>query len=405
MHMGEPIRRGQISASEAAVIAFCADPYHRAATAYGHPTSAAMAERFIDRVLKPLSPHSSFDRRSDLEWLIALSPMDGDPEAFVTASRVRSGAHAVDVDGQTTFLDVCMGVAVRDQLPAIGDHSDLVRCADAAMCFALIRQHHVVFADAETLPLVREQVEIGNRLAAARPEDFRLHYQPIVRPDDRSPVGFESLLRWYVDSAVLTPQSFLQAAQATSLIVPIGEHAIGTAIRNLAGEITPVFGDDAFISINLSAQQLWADDIVTYIGELIAANGVASQRVWIEVREDEVIRLGSAAARAIEGLDELGCTICVDDLGAGYSALRYVRDLPVDVLKVDRGLISGVIDDASDRAVVQAICDMARTTGMTTLAEGVETEEVRAAVVDLGFDLAQGYLFGKPEPASGAFER
>jgi EAL domain-containing protein (putative c-di-GMP-specific phosphodiesterase class I) len=405
MHMGEPSREGQDCASEAAIISFCADPFHRAATAYGHPTSATMAERFVERVLKPLSPNSRFERRSDLEWLISVSAVDGTPDAFVTASRVRSGAHPVDVDGQTTFLDVCMGVAARDQLPEVTDRVDLVQCADAALCMALIRQHHVVFADAETLPLVREHVEIGNRLAEAKPEDFRLHYQAIVRPDDRKPVGFESLLRWYVDSEVLTPQNFLSAAQATSLIVPIGQHAIGTAIRTLAGEITTAFGDDAFVSINLSAQQLWADDIVTHIGELIAANSVTPQRVWIEVREDEVIRLGSAAARAIEGLDELGCTICIDDLGAGYSALRYVRDLPVDVVKVDRSLISGVVDDASDRAVVRAICDMARATGMTTLAEGIETDEMLSSVVDLGFDLAQGYLFGRPEPASSVFTR
>ncbi|MCF3940167.1 MULTISPECIES: EAL domain-containing protein [Gordonia] len=404
MHMGEPRRRGQAGASEAAVIAFCADPFHRAATAYGHRSSATMAERFVERVLKPLSPTSRFERRSDLEWLISLSPMDGNPDAFVTASRVRSGAHPVEVDGQTTFLDVCMGVAARDQLPEVTDRVNLVQCADAALCLALIRQHHVVFADAETLPLVREHVAIGNRLAEAKPEDFRLHYQAIVRADDRRPVGFESLLRWYVDSAVLTPQTFLPAAQATSLILPIGQHTIETAIRTLAVEITSSFGDDAFVSINLSAQQLWADDIVNHIGELIAANSVAPQRVWIEVREDEVIRLGSAAARAIEGLDELGCAICVDDLGAGYSALRYVRDLPVDVVKVDRSLISGAVDDTSDRAVVQAICDMARATGMTTLAEGVETETMLSMVVGLGFDLAQGYLFGKPEPASSVFD-
>ncbi|MXP20281.1 EAL domain-containing protein [Gordonia sp. HNM0687] len=388
----------------ATVIALCTDPCHRAATAYGHATSTMMAQRFVEEVLTPLCPHGSLERRSDREWLVSLSPQDGDPEFFVRASRVRCGAHPVHIDGKTTFLDVCMGVAVRDELPEVVNHDDLVRCADAALSFALTRQRQVVFADDEMLPLVREQVEIANRLAAAQPEEFRLHYQPIVRSDDRRPVGFESLLRWYVEAEVLTPASFLPAAQATSLILPIGQHASGMAIRALAGPITSACGDTAFVSINLSAQQLWADDIVAHFGELIAASGVASHRVWIEVREDEVIKLGSAAAHAIEGLDELGCTICIDDLGAGYSALRYVRDLPVDVVKVDRSLIGGIADDESDRAVVRAICDMARATGMTSLAEGVETEEMLCAVVDLGFDLAQGYLFGKPQPASSAFE-
>jgi EAL domain-containing protein (putative c-di-GMP-specific phosphodiesterase class I) len=250
---------------------------------------------------------------------------------------------------------------------------------------------------------VRDEVGVANRLAAAVERDFHLHYQPIVTLPDLRPVGFESLLRWHTGDDVLSPAVFLAAAEATSLIVPIGRRAIGDAIRTLATDIWSTCGEDAFVSINLSGQQLWDDSIVDHIGGLIRTNDVDPQRVWIEIREDEAIRLGTAAAQAIHELHEIGCTICVDDLGAGYSALRYVRDLPVDVLKVDRTLIAGLTTNTSDRAVVQAICDMSRATGMTTLAEGVETEEVLAELGGLGFDMAQGYLFGKPEPPSTQF--
>lgn len=387
------------------VIAISADPYHRAAVAYGREVSVLMAERFVERELVPITPHATFHRRADLEWIVTLTSDGPDLDQFITASRIRLGSHLVDIDGQTTFLDLCMGIAVADQIPDAVSTEDLVRCADAALCFALIRQHHVVVADEQTLPMVHMQVDIGNRLARSAESDFLVYYQPIVSLSDLRPVGFESLLRWRSGNAILTPASFLMAAQATSLIVPIGQHALADAVSTLASEVTPAFGDDSFVAVNLSGQQLWVDGIVDFIGELIRTNDIAPQRLWVEVREDEVIRLGTAAAQAIQDLHDIGCTMCVDDLGAGYSALRYLRDLPIDVVKVDRSLVSGLVDNPADRAVVKAICEISRAYGMLPLAEGVETEETLAELAGLGFEMAQGYLFGKPESAEVQFRQ
>ncbi|ROZ83715.1 EAL domain-containing protein [Gordonia sp. OPL2] len=387
------------------VIAISADPYHRAAVAYGREISVVMAERFVERELLPITPHATFRRRADLEWIVTLTSDGPDLEQFITASRIRLGSHLIDVDGQTTFLDLCMGIAVAEQIPDASSTEELVRCADAALCFALIRQHHVVVADEQTLPLVHMQVDIGNRLARSAESDFLVYYQPIVNLTDTQPVGFESLLRWRSGNAILTPASFLMAAQATSLIVPIGQHALADAVTTLAREVTPAFGANSFVAVNLSGQQLWVDGVVDFIDDLLRSNGIAPQRLWVEVREDEVIRLGTAAAQAIQDLHDIGCTMCVDDLGAGYSALRYLRDLPIDVVKVDRSLISGLVDSPADRAVVKAICEISRAYGMVPLAEGVETEETLAELTGLGFEMAQGYLFGKPESAEVQFRQ
>lgn len=387
------------------VIAISADPYHRAAVAYGREISVLMAERFVERELVPITPHATFHRRADLEWIVTLTSDGPDLDEFITASRIRLGSHLIDIDGQTTFLDLCMGVAVAEQIPDASSTEDLIRCADAALCFALIRQHHVVIADEQTMPTVHTQVDVGNRLARSSESDFLIYYQPIVHLAGLDTVGFEALLRWRSGTDILTPAAFLLAAQATSLIVPIGHHAVAEAVHALAREVTPAVGQDGFVAVNLSGQQLWADDIVGHIDGLLRSHDVAPHRLWVEVREDEVIRLGTAAAQAIQDLHDIGCTMCVDALGAGYSALRYLRDLPIDVVKVDRSLVSGLVDNPADRAVVKAICEISRAYGMIPLAEGVETEETLAELTGLGFEMAQGYLFGKPESAEVQFRQ
>ncbi len=179
----------------------------------------------------------------------------------------------------------------------------------------------------------------------------------------------------------------------------IGRHAIGEAIRDLATDISDLAGgEEAFVSLNLSAQQLSDDGLACFLDGLIRDHGVDPARVWIEVREDQVIRLETSAARTVNALHDLGCTICVDDLGAGFSALRYVRDLPVDVLKVDRTLIAQLVHSHSDRAVVRAISEMAAATGLRMVAEGIESDDVLGVLTELGFDYAQGFFFGRPQP-------
>lgn len=230
-----------------------------------------------------------------------------------------------------------------------------------------------------------------------------VYYQPIVRLSDDVTVGWESLLRWTTAGSVRSPDAFMPVAEATSLIIPIGRRAIRAVFADLAGRIGRTEGDEAFVSINLSAKQLWDESLPAYFSELGAEYGVEPSRVWIEVSEIDVIRPVGAAARTLFALHDLGCTICVDDLGSGFSALRYVRDLPVEVLKVDRTLVTPLPDSTADRAVVDAICTMAKATGLRVVAEGIETQDELDEVNKLCFDLGQGYLLGRPAAAAALF--
>ncbi|MCK8613354.1 EAL domain-containing protein [Gordonia sp. C13] len=383
---------------DATVIAVSVDPYHRAVVAYGHRSAVSIAELFVEQVLMPISPRARFERRSDLQWLISLSADDGGHDALIDAARRKLGAHTVSDGDRSAFLDVCMGVAVSADLRAVSDETDLVRHADAALCVALTRRVHVEFAHPGMVRQISAEVDLAAWLTRSVERDFSVFYQPIVAMADRRVVGYESLLRWHTESGVLAPDAFLAVAEGISLLAPIGRHAIGEAIRDLAGDISEMAGEEAFVSLNLSGQQLSDEGLVRYIDGLIRDHHVEPSRVWIEVREDQVIRLETSAARTVNGLHDLGCTICVDDLGAGFSALRYVRDLPVDVLKVDRTLIAQLVHSHSDRAVVRAISEMAAATGLRMVAEGIESDDVLEVLTEFGFDYAQGFFFGRPEP-------
>ncbi|MCF3940164.1 MULTISPECIES: GGDEF domain-containing phosphodiesterase [Gordonia] len=378
-------------------IAVAADPYHRAAVILGRAQAALIAQRFVDHVLRPLDTTAEFERSSDYEWLILLHTEAG-PALVVDAVRSDLRSRHVSLGDEAYFLDIYMGIAFGADLPDAATSDDLIRHADAALSAALTQHRNVVFADPRTPRRIRADVDIATRLSGSVQNDFVLHYQPIVTLPGRRIVGYESLLRWNTESGLLPPDAFLAVAEDTSLILPIGRHVIGEAIRTLSAKIVPAIGTDAFVSINLSTQQLRDRGIAADIGTWIHDHGVRPEQIWIEVRENEVIDIGTPAALAIQQLHELGCIICVDDLGAGFSALRYVRDLPIDVLKVDKTLVDNLLSDGASSALVRAICDVARATGAMMVAEGVEDEELVPALQQLSFEFAQGFLFGHPSP-------
>ncbi|WHU45881.1 EAL domain-containing protein [Gordonia sp. L191] len=384
------------------VVALSIDPYHRVAVAYGRERSVDIAEAFIASALARSGATAALVRRSDLEWIgsfgsqdvAALSLLD-QPWSF--------GAHAVDLDGVVHYLDLAMGIVRAADFPVTVADEEIVSAADAALSRALVDGLSAVIANPSLAQSLQREIAVANALITADDDDFPVYYQPIVRLSDDVTVGWESLLRWTTAGSVRSPDAFMPVAEATSLIIPIGRRAIRAVFADLAGRIGRTEGDEAFISINLSAKQLWDESLPAYFAELGAEYGVEPSRVWIEVSEIDVIRPAGAAARTLFALHDLGCTICVDDLGSGFSALRYVRDLPVEVLKVDRTLVTPLPDSASDRAVVDAICTMAKATGLRVVAEGIETQDELDEVTKLCFDLGQGYLLGRPAAAADLF--
>ena len=241
---------------------------------------------------------------------------------------------------------------------------------------------------------------------ALEKEQLELWYQPIVTLKDNAIAGFEALIRWrHPTRGLIPPFEFIELAEETQLIVPIGKWVFDRACRDLVSlrEHHPKEGEPIFVNVNFSGRQVLEDSLIPAMTETIEAHGLTPADVKIEVTEGVFID-----ARATLGwmntVKEAGFRVVLDDFGTGYSSLAYLRKFPVSTLKVDKSFVWEMLEDDSAFAIVEAIVQMARALGMDVVAEGVETEAHQDALRRMGCSLAQGYYFAKPLPIGEAIE-
>jgi EAL domain-containing protein (putative c-di-GMP-specific phosphodiesterase class I) len=236
----------------------------------------------------------------------------------------------------------------------------------------------------------RRNLEIDLRRALALRE-FALVYQPQYNLQSRQITGFEALLRWNSPSrGTVSPAEFIPLAEETSLIVPIGEWVMRTACREAATWREPLG-----IAVNVSAIQFEAGLAATVISAL-AESGLDPKRLELEITESVLIGDHKSALHVLQSIRELGVRVSMDDFGTGYSSLSYLRSFPFDKIKIDQSFVRSSDDGPSGAAIVRAIAALGKSLGMTTTAEGVETEEQLARVLADGCTDAQGYLISRP---------
>ncbi len=231
---------------------------------------------------------------------------------------------------------------------------------------------------------------------------LELLHQPVVDLATGAIAGFEALLRWRRDGRVVRPSDFVPLAETTGLIVPIGAWALHTALSDRARWATGG-GPGPRVGVNLSALQLLDPGITEFVAAALAESGTPADRLWLEITETVLID-EPEAARALERLRDLGVGIVLDDFGTGYSSLTYLRQFPVDTVKLDRSYVAGVADDERDAAIVRALVGLTAALGIDCVAEGVETLEQCAALVELGCRYGQGRHFSEPLSAAVAAE-
>jgi EAL domain-containing protein (putative c-di-GMP-specific phosphodiesterase class I) len=252
-------------------------------------------------------------------------------------------------------------------------------------------------------------IEQDLRQAVDRGE-FVLVYQPIVNLADGRLRGAEALIRWrHPERGLLPPVEFLDVAEETQLIVPIGRWVLDEACHQLAewNAMPPAAGDTKseaeppMLAVNLSSRQLSHDpDLVYHITKAIARTGVPPEQICLEVTETAVHEASLTARSALAAFSAAGICIALDDYGTGYSSLGHLRDNPVHALKIDRVFINGLTRNRGDDAIVVAVITLGHALGMHVVAEGVETPEQRDRLRELGCDYAQGHLFSKPVSAA-----
>lgn len=296
------------------------------------------------------------------------------------------------------FSGASLGVTV---FPADGeDVTTLLRNADVAMYRAKAEgRGSVRYYTRDLNTLMRENLLLQTYLRRAlEKEQFELHYQPQIELASGRICGVEALLRWnHEELGEVSPARFIPAAEASGLIVAIGNWVIQTACRQIrawqdAGTPTPV-------AVNLSAHQFRHSDLFEVVKAALAASGAAPELLELELTESALMDDPKAAAQVLGELEGLGVTIAIDDFGTGYSSLAYLKIFSFHKLKIDRSFVKDVAHDADDAAIVRGLIGLASSLDMKVIAEGVETEGQRALLASLGCHGYQGWLYSRALPA------
>lgn len=305
-------------------------------------------------------------------------------------------------EGNTFRIGVSIGLVAITE--ANSSFNNLFKQADAACYMAkdLGRNRvHVYLSEDTELALRHGEMQwvarINNALATNR---FRLYAQRIMPLDNSSDKHYELLLRMIDERGeIILPGAFLSAAERYDLIGKLDDWVVGHALAIMASH--PEFVEQThFLSINLSGQSVTNADFVDSVISQIRESGIDPGKICFEITETAAISNLAAASTFISTLRDLGCRFALDDFGSGLSSFGYLKNLPIDYLKIDGMFVKDMVEDPIDRAMVKSINEIGHVMGMKTIAEFVENEEIMSLLVDTGIDYAQGYEVGKPEPLS-----
>jgi len=238
---------------------------------------------------------------------------------------------------------------------------------------------------------------LGSLHSAIEQSELSLFLQPKIKIDSRRVSGAETLIRWnHPEKGLVRPDLFIPEAERTWIIHPLTLFAMRTVLRQIKHFEDK--GWDLRLAVNLTAQSIQDKELIGEFIDMIRDSGIDPQHLEVEITERILVTDLATASSVLHSLKDLGARISVDDFGAGHSTMRYVRDLPIDAIKIDQSLITNLITSEFSRIVVDHIFQIAQKMDLVTIAEGVETEEILAKLKEFGCDYAQGYLISKPLP-------
>src|SRR5277367_6148372 len=338
------------------------------------------------------------------KFTILLDNIRNPSEGIRVAERIQQSIQApFDIDGQAVFTTASVGIAFSGTGYSAAE--DMLGDANTAMARAKTlgkARYEMCDPSMHATAAGRFRLETDLRRATEK-QEFLVHYQPIVSLFDSRIVGFEALMRWQrPEFGLVMPGGFISAAEDTGLILPIGRWILREACRqicawNLQFPCTPPFT----MAVNISARQFAEADLVSQIGEILTATGLAPENLRLELTESVTMRDEERTTRILSELRKLGVRLCIDDFGTGYSSLSYLRRFALDILKIDRSFVTDMLNNSESQEIVRTILNLGRNLRMKVVAEGVETCEQMALLRSLGCEFAQGYLFSRPLDSAG----
>ena len=366
----------------------------------GHATGDELLRLVAARLSAPLREGEILARLGGDEFAVLL-PHAGAEQALQTAAALIAALdETVELDGLHVRTDASIGIAVS---PEHGrDIGTLLRHADIAMYRAKDSQvgHRIYTREAADHVTTRAGMELLAQLRhAIEHGELAVQYQPKVSLRSGAIIGVEALVRWpHPQRGLLYPDQFLPLARQNRLMRAMTEFVVERALSDAA--VWHSRGHHLPVAVNLSPPTFADRDLPDRIERALDRHGLTSSSLAVEITEDFVLGNLDRARTVLGGLHDLGIKIAIDDFGSGYSALSYLRELPIDEVKLDRSFIAPITTDPDAAAIVRAVIDLSHTLRMTTVAEGVETADTAATLTRYGCDAVQGHYYSPPLTAA-----
>lgn len=364
----------------------------------GHKAGDLLLKEIRPRLAQILMPSDLLTRLGGDEFAILVRDVSSDPALVDKAKRIiESIKQPFLVDGLRVQIGASLGIALS---PTHGTEvGDLMKCADVAMYHAKNNKLGFAFYNKTLDRYSRERLMLLSDITTAlEKEQFALHFHPKVCMKTGQIRGAEALIRWHHPTlGLLFPNEFIPLVEVSERIHDITSWVVNDAIKGCT-QWAQCSEANLRISVNLSARNLNNEDLPNIIGKLIDQHGFESQRLEVEITESALIVNPRRSRAVVAALHDCGIRVAIDDFGKGYSSLAYLRQFPIDEIKIDKSFIRKIKSNKNNAAIVRSTIDLAHNLEMTVVAEGVEDGESWDMLRDLGCDLAQSYFVCKPQP-------
>jgi diguanylate cyclase (GGDEF)-like protein/PAS domain S-box-containing protein len=401
----QAILRGRRSDAPNPVVMFLdLDRFKLVNDSLGHSAGDKVLVEVADRLKAVTRASDTLARFGGDEFVMLCEQLVDRESLLIVAERVTTALEPpFYLEGKEFHVGASIGAAVIEDDNVTAD--ELLSDADSAMYLAKAKsgRSRIHIFDHATRASARFRVNTEQELALAlKREELVVYYQPIIDLWTRRRVGVEALVRWqHPTRGLLAPDAFLDVAEQTGLIVPIGSWVLRKACEQVRAwncELAPEH--QMSLSVNLSARQLSEPDLVDEVSSVLVEAGIAPRRLRLvlELNESLLPSDEDEARTHVRQLHRMGVVLAIDDFGTGYSSLQYMRDLPIGVVKIDQSFIAAIGRSSRDEAIIRSVVELAHTLGLTVTAEGIETDTQLEFMAEIGCDMAQGFLFGRPEP-------
>jgi diguanylate cyclase len=399
-HIARAISNGETNGMQFAIVLLDLDGFKRVNDSLGHFVGDELLKSAANRLMSALRNDDVVTRMGGDEFVIVLNGTSSVKTLQAVGTRILTAIERpFKIRDMSLHVTTSIGVAV---YPDHGNSEEaLLKHADLAMYRAKAKGKNTIevfnesMADEQSFALSLE----SGMFEGFRTGEFCLHYQPICDPHTKSVRGVEALMRWNRGGRMVPPTDFIPLAEQSTFINLLGEWALRTACMQMA-QWDKTGLPLQYMSVNVSPRQFLFPGFPKAVWQALADSGIAGNRLMLEITESTLTQNPARATEVSGELIQLGVRFAVDDFGTGYSSLSYLKNFPLSVLKIDRSFIKDMPQSESDQKIVSAVLGLARELGLTTVGEGVETDEHRTMLRDKGCTAIQGYLVSRPLPAT-----